>query len=202
MNGAPPRLVLASASTIRAELMRNAGLDFTVEPARIDEDEVKHSLRGEAAGASAIANTLSELKARHVSRTRHGDLVVGVDQVLDCQGTVFDKAVDLDHARGHLMALRARTHELVTCVCVVRDGIRLWRHIEMARLTMRDFSDEFLDAYLDRTGDSVLCSVGCYQLEGFGAQLFARIEGDYFTILGLPLLPLLDFLRNHSLAAR
>jgi septum formation protein len=197
-----PSLVLASSSAVRARLLRDAGVAFEVEPARIDEEEVKHSLRGENADADAVADTLAELKARHVSRTRPGALVIGADQALVCQGTLFDKAPDLDHARAHLVALRGRTHELVAAVCVVRDGTRIWNHIGRARLTMRTFSDTFLDSYLAAVGEEALASVGCYQLEGRGAQLFARTEGDYFTILGLPILPLLDFLRSHGAVPR
>ncbi len=202
MNDGPPAVVLASASRIRAELLRKAGVECTVAPAHIDEEEVKRSLRGEGADGAAIADTLAELKARHLAPRFPGALIVGADQVLDCQGTLFDKPPDLDHARAHLVALRGRTHDLVSAVSVLRDGVRLWHHIARARLTMRDFSDDFLDAFLTEAGESALASVGGYQLEGPGVQLFERIEGDYFTILGLPLLPLLDFFRNHGVVGR
>jgi septum formation protein len=202
VNGQIPAVVLASASPIRAQLLRNAGVDCSVVPAQVDEQEVKLSLRGEGADAAAVADTLAELKARQVAPGHPGALVIGVDQVLDCQGTLFDKPPDLDHARAHLVALRGRTHELVTAVSVLRDGERLWHHIDRARLTMRDFGDDFLDAHLAAVGTDALSTVGAYRLEGPGVQLFARIEGDYFTILGLPLLPVLDFLRNHGVVRR
>ena len=141
---------------------------------------------------------LAELKAQRVSQRHKDALVIGADQMLQCGGIWFDKPADLDHARGHLIALRGKTHELLSAVCVVRDGEVLWRHLESAQLTMRPFSDAFIDEYLAAAGDAVCASVGAYQLEGRGAQLFSRIEGDYFTILGLPLLPLLGFLVNHG----
>ena len=193
-----PAVVLASASITRAEMLRRAGVSCTIDPARVDEEEVKRGMRGSGATAADLAETLAELKARKISARHAGALVVGADQVLDCQGQWFDKPVDRAAARAQLLALRGKMHELVSCVCVLRDGERLWHHIGRARLTIRPFSEAFLDDYLDQVGDAVLQSVGAYQLEGRGAQLFSRIDGDYFTILGLPLLPLLDFLRNHG----
>lgn len=190
-------VILASASAARAALLGGAGVAFSVEPARIDEDEVKHSLRGEGASGLAVADTLAELKAMAVSRNRAGALVIGCDQVLDCEGTLYDKAPDRATARAQLEALRGRRHELLSAVCVARDGQRLWHHVGRARLTMRAFSDDFLESYLDAMGDRVLTTVGGYELEGLGAQLFSHVEGDYFTVLGLPLLPLLGFLREH-----
>ncbi|MFZ5791410.1 MAG: Maf family protein [Pseudomonadota bacterium] len=195
----PARLRLASASVTRARLLENAGLAFAAEPAPVDEEEAKRALEAEGADAAAIAEALAELKARAVSRRHPGAFVIGADQVLDCDGRRFDKPADLAAARAQLLALRGRTHELVSAAVVVRDGKRLWHHVGRARLTMRPFSDAFLDRYLAQAGPAILGSVGAYQLEGLGAQLFARIEGDHFTILGLPLLPLLDFLRTHGL---
>lgn len=191
-------IILASASRSRAALLRNAGVPFTQEPASIDEDAVKHSFRNDNGSAGEVADALAELKAQRISRRHPDKLVVGADQMLQCGGIWFDKPLDIDHARGHLVALRGKTHELLSAVCVVRDGACLWRHLESAQLTMRPFSDAFLDAYLDAAGDSICSSVGAYRLEDRGAQLFSRIEGDYFTILGLPLLPLLGFLANHG----
>ncbi len=193
-----PPLVLASASTSRAALMRQAGLAAVSEPARVDESEVKASLAHEGAAAAAVAETLAELKAQKVSRRHPGALVIGADQLLDCEGAWFDKPADLAQAASHLRALSGRTHTLVSCACVVRDGTRLWHHVDRARLEVRPLSDRFIADYLAAVGPAALDSVGAYQLEGLGAQLFARVEGDYFTILGLPLLPLLDFLRNHG----
>lgn len=197
-NPAAPTVILASASVTRAEMLRRAGVPCSVEPAHVDEDEIKHAMRASGSTAAELAETLAEFKARKISSRHAGALVIGADQVLDCQGRWFDKPTDRARARGQLLELRGKLHELISCVCVLRDGQRLWHHIGRARLTMRPFTEEFLDKYLDQAGDRVLQSVGAYQLEGLGAQLFSRIDGDYFTILGMPLLPLLDFLRNHG----
>ncbi|MEX0921372.1 MAG: Maf family nucleotide pyrophosphatase [Rhodovibrionaceae bacterium] len=199
---AAPTLVLASASPSRRALLSNAGVDCRFEAAAVDEEELKVSLRAEGAAAAETAEALAELKARHVSRRYPGALVIGADQMLDCAGSWFDKPPDLDHATGHLRALSGRSHSLFSAVCVVRDDRRLWHHVEEARLTMRELSDGFIQDYLAAAGPAVCASVGAYQLEGRGAQLFSKIEGDYFTILGLPLLPLLDFLRNHGAVPR
>tara|TARA_B100000676_G_scaffold54959_1_gene54060 strand:- start:362 stop:961 length:600 start_codon:yes stop_codon:yes gene_type:complete len=193
-----PVVVLASASQSRCALLCNAGIEVIRDPAAIDEDSVKESFRNRDEPASQTAMALAELKAQRVSKRHKDALVIGADQMLQCGGIWFDKPADLDHARGHLIALRGKTHELLSAVCVVRDGEVLWRHLESAQLTMRPFSDAFIDEYLAAAGDAVCASVGAYQLEGRGAQLFSRIEGDYFTILGLPLLPLLGFLVNHG----
>lgn len=191
-------LVLASASATRAEMLRRAGVACAIDPAHVDEDEMKRGMRASGASAADLAETLADLKARKISSRHPGALVVGADQVLDCQGKWFDKPADRAAARAQLLELRGKMHELISCVCVLRDGERLWHHTGRARLTMRPFSEAFLDDYLDRVGTAVQQSVGAYQLEGPGAQLFSRVDGDYFTILGLPLLPLLDFLRNHG----
>lgn len=193
-----PAVILASASPSRRALLANAGLDVQAEAARIDEDEVKASLRAEGADAAQVAETLAELKAQRIARRHRGALVIGADQMLECDGAWFDKPETLDHAAGHLAALAGRSHTLVSCACVVRDEVRLWHHLDRARLTMRPLSADFIAGYLAQVGEAALSSVGAYQLEGRGAQLFSKIEGDYFTILGLPLLPLLDFLRQHG----
>lgn len=191
-------VILASASPSRAMVLRNAGVGILCDPAAIDEEAVKNSFREENGSAAQVAEALAELKAQRVSQRHEGALVIGADQMLQCDGMWFDKPVDMRHARAHLRALRGKMHELLSAVCVVRDGQCVWRHLESARLTMRPFSDAFLDEYLGATGSAVCQSVGAYRLEDRGAQLFSRIEGDYFTILGLPLLPLLGFLMNHG----
>ena len=195
-------VILASASRARRALLENAGVSFEVMAAPVDEAEVKQALRAEQASAAAVAETLAELKALHVSRRRPDALVIGADQMLECEGRWFDKPETLDEARAQLQALSGKTHSLLASVCVLRGSQRLWHHNEGARLLVRELSPEYLDYYLDAVGGAALTSVGGYQLEGLGAQLFARVQGDYFTILGLPLLALLDFLRNHGAVPR
>ena len=191
-------IVLASGSATRAAILAGAGIEVRRDPAGIDEDEIKRSFRAAGSDAAACATALAETKAMRVS-TRHSDaLVVGADQMLDCAGTWFDKSRDRSEARAQLIALRGKRHELVSALAVVKNGAPIWQLVDRPRLTMRAFSDRFLEAYLAALGDDALASVGVYQLEGLGAQLFERIEGDYFSILGLPLLPLLGFLRGHG----
>jgi septum formation protein len=191
-------IVLASASPVRKTLLLAAGLDIDIIPAHIDEDEIKRALKGEGIDAGDGATRLAEMKAQRISAAHPGRLVIGADQILVCNGTWFDKPADLNDARAHLRTLRGRPHELATSAVIVRDGRRIWHHAERPKLTMRPFTDSFIDDYLARAGGDILSSVGAYHLEGIGVQLFSRIEGDYFSILGLPLLPLLAFLREHG----
>lgn len=193
-----PSLILASASPSRRQLLANAGLVFTIDPSAIDEDEVKRSL-GSRAAPQELASTLAEMKSVKVSARHPEAMVVGADSTLACNGRMFDKPPDLAAARKQLQTLRGQTHELFSSVVVARRGARLWHWSERARLTMRHMDDGFIDAYLARAGDDVLTSVGAYQLEGLGAHLFSRVDGDYFTILGLPLLPLLSHLAGHGI---
>jgi septum formation protein len=192
-------LVLASASTIRAQLLAAAGVDFRIEPAELDEGFLKQARRAEGRDAADCALALAEAKARQVAARRRQAVVIGADQLLVCGEVWFDKPADLGQARTQLQILRGRTHELVTAVCVVLDGSRLWHTVSRPRLTMRNFTDAFLDDYIAAEGADILGSVGAYRLEGRGAQLFERIEGDYFAILGLPLLELLGFLRTKGM---
>lgn len=194
-----PTLILASASLSRRELLAHAGLDFEIEVSGIDESEATRSLLAERASPQEIAEKLAEMKALYVSGRHPAAFVVGGDSTLACNGRLFDKPPNLEAARKQLLALRSQTHELFSSVVVARGGVRLWHWNERARLTMRPFSEAFLDAYLARAGDTVLTSVGAYRLEGLGAHLFSRVDGDYFTILGLPLLPLLSFLAGHGI---
>jgi septum formation protein len=192
-------VVLASASVARARLLEAAGLEVVRDPAGIDEAAVKASFREEGLDAASCATALAETKAVRVS-VRHGEaLVIGADQILVHDEHWLDKPHDKAEARDQLACLRGARHELVTAVAVAQNGAAIWREVDRAFLYMRAFSDEFLSAYLAAVGDEVLAWVGAYQLEGLGAQLFARVEGDYFTILGLPLLPLLEFLRSHGM---
>jgi septum formation protein len=190
-------IVLASKSAARAAVLTGAGVPFETQVAGVDEDAVKSSLLAEGATARDIADALAELKALKVSRNTPG-FVIGSDQTLEFEGRLYDKAVDLADARERLKAMRGKPHKLHSAVVVARDGTPIWREIVSATLTMRDFSDEFLEAYLADEGEQALGSVGVYRLEGPGAQLFSRIEGDYFAILGLPLMGLLDLLRRHG----
>jgi septum formation protein len=192
-------LILASGSAIRAELLRHAGVRFTVETAAVDEAEIKSSFHAAGRPAVDCAVVLAEAKAARVSRRHVGALVIGADQMLVCDGTWYDKPADRARARDQLLTLRGKRHELISAACVLRDGGRLWQIVERPALTMRHFSDHFLEEYLAASGDAALASVGAYQLEGRGVQLFERIEGDFFAILGLPLLPLLGFLRGHGM---
>ena len=162
------------------------------------EASLKISMTDEGQSGTEIANALAVAKAKTVSERQPGCLVIGADQMLECDGEWFDKPEDMIQARAALCSLRGKTHTLRASVCVVRDGAVLWSHNEAAHMTMRSFSDDFLDGYLSTAGLRVLQSVGAYQLEGPGAQLFENIDGDYFTILGLPLLPLLRFLRKEG----
>lgn len=191
-------LVLASGSATRARLLADAGLPILVDPAAVDEEEIRASFQAEGRDAAACAAALAEAKATRVSGRHPGALVLGADQILDCGGRWLEKPRDLNAARAQLTQLRGKRHVLVTAAAVVRNGAIVWHVIDRARLVMRAFSDAFLEDYVAAAGDELLDSVGAYRLEGLGAQLFERVEGDFFTILGLPLLPLLDFLRGHG----
>jgi septum formation protein len=191
-------LVLASTSIARRALLTGVGLDHEALTPGVDEATEKARLG--SIPADALAAELADLKALAGARLRPGALVIGADQTLSCDSMLYDKPVDLNEARSHLQRLRGRTHTLHAAICVARDERVIWRHLTRARLTMRDFSDSFLEHYIALCGETLTTSVGAYRLEGPGPQLFERIEGDYFTILGLPLLPLLDFLRGAGVA--
>jgi septum formation protein len=195
------QVILASKSSARRAVLSGAGVPFDVATAGVDEDAVKASLLAEGATPREIADALAELKALRVSRGRSA-FVIGSDQTLELEGRLYDKAPSLEEARERLLALRGKTHKLHSAVVVAKEGAPIWREVVTAKLHMRDFSDAFLDEYLGLEGEELLGSVGCYRLEGPGAQLFSRVEGDYFTILGLPLFGLLEFLRNHQVLTR
>lgn len=188
------QITLASGSEIRAQMLAQAGIDFTVAPARVDEDAIRDAMLAEQAPPRDIADKLAEVKAQKVSGRTPGALVLGCDQVLECEGKLYAKPETLDEAREHLKALMGRTHRLLSAAVIYEDGEPLWRHVGVVRLTMREVSDDYLDAYLARNWDSIRHSVGGYKLEEEGVRLFSRIEGDYFTVLGLPLLELIGFL--------
>ena len=186
------KLTLASKSQIRAQVLRGAGLDFEIAPSGVDEDVLKQTHKGDAA---ALAVALAEAKAQAVAAE---GLVLGADQILVCDDVLYDKPKNMDEARRNLTRFRGRTHYLVGGAALLEGGTTIWTHQQLVALTMRDFSDSFLDAYLSAAGEAVLASVGAYQLEGLGAHLFEAIDGDYFSILGMPLLPLLEALRQHG----
>jgi nucleoside triphosphate pyrophosphatase len=193
---APQPLVLASKSDIRGKILAAAGLRFEIRPANIDERAAERE--APPPNPVAAAQLLARKKAESVATTMLGRPVLGADQTLACDGQRFTKPVDRAAAAAQLRTLRGRTHELHSALALVRDGTILFECLETARLTMRNLSDRFIENYLDLIGDAALASVGAYQLESVGVHLFERVEGDYFTILGLPLLPLLDFLRREG----
>ena len=195
----PETLILASASSARRRVLEGARVPFGQQPSGVDETALKKALGRDA--PEILARALALAKAEAVSARRPEACVLGADQVLECEGRLFDKPRDRGEARAQLLALRGRGHRLVNGLALVRAGRILWQYDDEARLWMREFSDDFLDDYIAGAEPEILESVGAYRLEGRGAQLFARIEGDFFSILGLPLLPLLDALRREGILA-
>ncbi len=193
-----PRLILASQSKFRAGLLAAAGVTAEAMPAFVDEAEIKAGAKAEGMSAVDTAMLLASLKAERIARRFPEALVVGGDQILVCEGRWFDKPPDLNAARTQLRELRGRTHELVTAVLCQRGEQRVWQHVATPRLVMRDFSEAFLEEYLTVEGEVLTTTVGAYRVEGPGMQLFDRIEGEHTAIMGLPLLPLLGFLRQHG----
>ncbi|WP_334194123.1 Maf family protein [Pararhodobacter sp.] len=191
-------LTLASASTIRATLLRNAGLEVEVRPARIDEENLRESLLAEGATPHDLADALAEHKALKITARDPGALVLGCDQILECEGQLYAKPASPDDAIAQLTRLRGKTHRLHTAAVLYAKGEPVWRHLATPRMTMRDFSDAYRDAYVARHWDEIRHCVGCYQIEGAGVRLFQRIEGDLFSVQGLPLLELLTILTQRK----
>lgn len=195
------QLVLASTSETRSHMLRAAGLSFEQKPAPVDEQHMMASLEAEGLGAREATIAIAELKARRASDLHAGAFCIGGDQTLSVEGKVYAKAESLEEAKQHLLELRGQRHSLHSAAAVAVDGKVIWRHADTAQMWMRNFTDEFLDAYL-KTARDVTGAVGCYRLEEEGVHLFDRVAGDWFTIMGLPLVPLLAFLREHGIAPR
>ena len=189
-------LILASGSPFRRQLLENAGLSFSVERPEIDERAVEAPLRSSGATPEDIAQVLAEAKAMDVSERHPGALVIGSDQTLSLQNEMFHKPKDMEGARRQLLALSGRTHELNSALAIARDGETIWRHMDVVHMTMRKLEPGFIGRHLAQVGDKALSSVGAYQIESEGIQLFDKIDGSYFSIVGLPLLPLLSKLRE------
>ena len=194
-----PRIILASASTIRRDLLRNANVPVDILPVRIDEAAIRDGMVAEGAKPRDIAVQLAEFKARKASQKEPGALVIGCDQVLDCDGVLLSKPDTKETARAQLDQLNGKRHKLLSAAVIYENGTAIWRHIGSVTLQMRQNSPEYLDDYVNRNWDSIQHSVGAYKLEEEGVRLFHRIDGDYFNVLGLPLLELLAYLtlRGH-----
>lgn len=191
------RLILASGSAIRRQILDGAGLDYEIITRPVDEAAIKEAMLAENARLRDIADALAEAKAMRVSRQEAG-LVIGADQIMVMDNTLFDKPNSLDDARERLISMRGKKHELIGAVVICENGAPVWRHMCKTKLWVRDFSDAFLDWYIKTEGQALMKSVGAYRFEGPGSQLFEKVEGDFFAILGLDLLPVLDYLRTRG----
>jgi septum formation protein len=192
------RLILASASRSRARMLKNAGISTEAIASGVDEDAIKQDGLVDGLLMDDIAMALAQAKALAISAQHPNALVIGADQILVCEGQYYDKPRDMTEARKHLQALSGKRHELLTAACVAAGNEIVWQHISAPQLRMRVLDESFIATYLETAGPMVMESVGAYQLEGRGAQLFDHVDGDFFSILGLPLLPLLAFLREQG----
>ena len=191
-------LILASSSSVRLKLLQSAGIQVSAYPARIDEDAIRRSLQAGLAKPDDIADALAELKARKLAEKNPTSLVLGCDQVLAIGSEILNKPETVEEAESQISRLQGQTHQLLSAVVLYDDNKPIWRHMGVARMTMRTLSQDYLTAYLSRNWPDIATSVGGYKLESEGVRLFSRIEGDYFTILGLPLLPLLGYLGDRG----
>lgn len=196
-----PNLILASSSPFRRHLMEQAGLVFDAESARIDERVIEAPVQREGGGPEEIAKVLAIAKAQDVASRHPGKFVIGSDQIMSMNGNIFHKCETVAEAKAQLASMRGKTHQLSSAVAIFKDDSLLWADVAIAEMTFRHFSDEFLESYIKRAGEKVLLTVGAYQYEGLGQQLFEKISGDYFTIIGLPMLPLLKALRIFGVIA-
>ena len=194
------RLILASGSAIRRDILDGAGLDYDVITRPVDEAAIKAAMLTENARLRDIADALAEAKAMRVSRQEAG-LVIGADQIMVMENRLFDKPKSMEEARERLISMRGKKHELIGAVVICESGLPVWRHMCKTKLWVRDFSDDFLDWYINTEGEALMKSVGAYRFEGPGSQLFEKVEGDFFAILGLDLLPVLDYLRTRGVIA-
>ena len=197
MRGSAHEIILASGSAARRKVLTDAGIPAVSIKPNVDEDALKQNMRRNNLSVAEQAMKLAEAKALEVSERQAGLILAG-DQMLNLDGRAFDKPKDLDEAKSHLRALSGRSHTLETAIIIAEDGKPVWQHLSQPKLRVRDLSDTFIDAYVETAGDVLLSTVGAYQFEGLGAQIFSRIEGDFFSILGMPLLPLLDYLRTRG----
>ena len=193
----PSRIILASGSAIRRQIMEGAGLDFEVVVKPVDEAAIKASMLAEGSSIRDIADALAEAKSRKVSMVEPG-LVIGADQIMEMDGQFFDKPSTIEEARARLLDMRGKTHRLVGAVVICENGQPVWRHMSKTVLSVREFGDAFLDDYIKAEGELLTKSVGAYRFEGRGSQLFSQVDGDFFSILGLSLLPVLDYLRERG----
>lgn len=193
-------IILASGSAIRKQILSGAGVAFSVVTKPVDEGAIKAAMLAEGALPRDIADALAEAKSKRVSQSRPG-LIIGADQIMVMDGQIFDKPKDMTEARSRLKSMRGRTHHLMGAVVICEDGYPVWRHMAKTTLEMREFSDAFLDDYLAQEGEVILSSVGAYRFEGRGSQLFSHVNGDFFSILGLSLLPVMAYLRERGALA-
>lgn len=190
-------VILASGSAIRRQVLTDAGVPFEVISKPVDEAAIKTSMMAQGARLRDIADALAEAKAMRVSKTTAG-LVIGADQIMVMDKTLFDKPASIEDARERLWSMRGKTHKLIGALVICENGAPVWRHLSVVSLKVRLFTEEFLDRYVEAEGEAMLTSVGAYRFEGRGAQLFEHVDGDMFSILGLSLLPLLDYLRRRE----